>query len=85
MMQKPRFRYDNDPRAAPLVSPRLLGSGGSVCSVSDQLKQLAANKALENVRKSCCEAFAALVQRPVANRAIRRHRAAVRAYWWLAH
>ena len=27
-----------DPRAAPLVSPRLLGSGGSVCSVSDQHK-----------------------------------------------
>ena len=25
-----------DPRAAPLVSPRLLGSGGGVCSVSDQ-------------------------------------------------
>ena len=30
-----------DPRAAPLVSPRLLGSGGSVCSVSDhQLAEL---------------------------------------------
>ena len=42
-----------DPRVAPLVSPRLLGSGGGVCSVSDQpLAELHSRKSA--ARKSCC-------------------------------
>ena len=42
-----------DPRAAPLVSPRLLGSGGGLCSVSDQ--PLAELHSRNKPRvKSCC-------------------------------